>query len=526
LALFALLAVVHTWPLVSAPARLSRNDNADAILNEWIVGWISHQAVRHPTRIFDANIFYPDQDTLTYSEPLLVPAALAAPLSWSGASPVLVYNLLVLTGLTLTGWAGYLLLSRWTEDTAAGVIGGVLIAFNAHTLTRLPQLQALHVEFVPLALLAFDVILSDTRSRLRWAVWLGLCVALQALTSYYTLVFTATALFAGWIVRVEDWRGWQRARTVRHGLVAALVALAIIVPALAPYRRLGEVRPLAEVALYSATWKSYLMTPARAHYAAWSGRFFAGDTALFPGVTSVVLATLAILSGTAIRDRRARMASAIAIAGLALSFGPALPGYAVLYRAFWPLQGIRNAARFGYLAIVGLAILAAFGTAWLRRRISPAAGWLAIGALFACANLDAFAAPLELIDAEVVSPVHATLLDTNAVVVEFPFYPPDRMFRQAPYLLHSMQHWRPMLNGYSGVTPRSYIEHSRELAAFPDDRSIAALRRIGVTHVFVHDRAFRDWTDNATADAVQQTPHLKRIANDNDVTLYEIAQRP
>src|SRR5439155_22848227 len=35
LALFAGLAVLHTWPLATAPASLSRNNNDDTILNEW-----------------------------------------------------------------------------------------------------------------------------------------------------------------------------------------------------------------------------------------------------------------------------------------------------------------------------------------------------------------------------------------------------------------------------------------------------------------------------------------------------------
>ena len=35
-ALFVLLAIVHTWPLATRPGVLSRNDNGDAQLNEWI----------------------------------------------------------------------------------------------------------------------------------------------------------------------------------------------------------------------------------------------------------------------------------------------------------------------------------------------------------------------------------------------------------------------------------------------------------------------------------------------------------
>lgn len=157
--LFAALSIVHTWPLASAPARLSRNDNADTILNEWAVAWVAHQAHRDPIHLFDANIFYPERRTLAFSEPLIVPAAMGAPALWLGASPVLVYNLLLLAGFTLTGWSGWLLVRRWTGDDAAGVLGGTLLAFNAHTMGRLPHLQAIHAEFLPLSLLALDALL-------------------------------------------------------------------------------------------------------------------------------------------------------------------------------------------------------------------------------------------------------------------------------------------------------------------------------------------------------------------------------
>lgn len=517
-----MLAVVHTWPLATAPARLSRNDNADTLLNEWIVAWIAHQAVHSPIRVYDGNIFYPDRATLTYSEPLLVPAALGMPLAWSGASPVLVYNVLVIAGFTLTAWSAWLLLTRWTGDSIAGACGGILIAFNAHTLTRLPQLQGLHVEFLPLALLAFDRVLTGRVRAVTGGAALGITVFLQALTSFYGLIFTVTALAAGWLVRVEDWPRRHRLRSTLLVLTTATAAVVAVAIVLAPYLRLKAVRPLGEVALYAAGWNSYLMTPARLHYPAWSHRFFAGDTALFPGFVAMAFAAVALLTGSAFRDRRARMGAGIAIAGFALSFGPFLPGYSVLYALFWPLQGIRNAARFGYLVIVGLAIVAAFGVAEVRRRSGRGSARLFAVALLAAANLDALAAPLELVEAEPVSPIHQMLRNTEAVVAEFPFYPPTRMSRQAPYLLHSTQHWRPMVNGYSGVAPESYIQRSRELAGFPDDTALDALRRIGVTHVFVHDRALREWTNNETADAVARSPGLRRLAADVDVALYEI----
>ena len=94
LAVFVVLAVLHTWPLVLAPDTLSRNDTADTVLHEWTLAWLAHQIVHDPLHLFDANIFYPDRLTLAYSDHLFIPGIFVAPLIWAGLSPVLAYNLL------------------------------------------------------------------------------------------------------------------------------------------------------------------------------------------------------------------------------------------------------------------------------------------------------------------------------------------------------------------------------------------------------------------------------------------------
>ena len=101
LALFVLLAIAHTWPLATNPGGLSRNDTHDTVHHEWILAWDAHQLATDPLHLFDANIFYPERDTLAYSDHLLPQAVMAAPLLWGGASPVLAYNLLLIAGLAL-----------------------------------------------------------------------------------------------------------------------------------------------------------------------------------------------------------------------------------------------------------------------------------------------------------------------------------------------------------------------------------------------------------------------------------------
>ena len=59
LALFAVLAVAHTWPLALAPATTGRVDHADTLLNAWILAWVPHALATQPLHLFDANIFFP-----------------------------------------------------------------------------------------------------------------------------------------------------------------------------------------------------------------------------------------------------------------------------------------------------------------------------------------------------------------------------------------------------------------------------------------------------------------------------------
>src|SRR5262249_15938468 len=141
-ACFILLAVVHTWPLGTSPGRVARNDTADTVHHEWILAWDAHQLAQDPRHLFDANIFYPEPDTLAYSDHLIVQAVIAAPLFWLGASPGLAYNLLLIAGLVLTGWATSLVVTQWTGHPAAGLLRGSLVAFYAVEPPPVPDIHA------------------------------------------------------------------------------------------------------------------------------------------------------------------------------------------------------------------------------------------------------------------------------------------------------------------------------------------------------------------------------------------------
>ena len=163
LAAFVGLTVVHTWPLATGLATLARHDNADTLLNEWIIAWVGHALRTNPLGLFDANIYYPERDTLAFSEHLFLQGTMVAPLAWLGAPLPLLHNIVQLSGFVLTGWVTALVVARWTDDWYAGVLAGSVAAFNTHFMSRMPQVQTMHVEFLPLALAALDRVLAQPR---------------------------------------------------------------------------------------------------------------------------------------------------------------------------------------------------------------------------------------------------------------------------------------------------------------------------------------------------------------------------
>ena len=512
---FACLAVVHTWPLASEPGVLSRNDNGDAQLNEWIVAWVAHQLPRDPAHLFQANIFYPAKDVLAFSEPLIVPALIAAPALWLGASPVLAINLLMLIGFTLTGLSAYAVAWAWTRDRLAGLAAGSLFAFNAHTLTRLAHVQAVHAYGLPLALLLTDRLIHAPR--LATALGLGACMAMMAYTSGYFAVFATVMIAVVVLVGLKRWLH-RAARVMGMLAIAAVTATALTLPLLLPYRRVATeqhmVRPIAEVALYSATVSGYLAAPGRVHIATWSAGAFARPVdAFFPGVVAIILSAIALwyavrgVVGPGSSDPRRHgfagpgssdpghvvMLIAVGTIGFLLSLGLQTPLYGWLYAVFPPMQGIRAAARFGNLFLLAVSLLAAIGLANLRKatRYRRPIELCAIAAVV-LVNVEALRAPFGYRRWDGIPKIYEVLAREPGPVVlaEMPFYPTRTVFENAEYVVNSTAHWRPLMNGYSGYTPPTYVEAAAVMSQFPEPQAFAPMIATGVTHVTVHPKRF------------------------------------
>src|SRR5713226_9588969 len=186
LLLFTFLTGVMTYPQVLHMMD-GVHDDGDPLMVTWVLAWVAHQLPRAPAHLFDANIFYPERNALAFSETLIVPGVIVAPLHWLGVGSILIHNLVFLSGFAISGVGVALLVRRLTGNAGAAILAGIVFAFPPYRIDHYAHLQLQQTQFIPLALWAFHRLL-DT-GRLRDGVLLGVFVTGQLLSCMYYGLF-------------------------------------------------------------------------------------------------------------------------------------------------------------------------------------------------------------------------------------------------------------------------------------------------------------------------------------------------
>src|SRR3954471_6175648 len=190
-ALFAALTAVMTWPQAINLATKA-TDHQDVYFNMWRFGWTAHALATAPSRILDANIFYPERRALTFSDAMPVESAVAAPMLWAGIRPVLAHNLMLLAGIVLSGSGIFVLARRLTGSIGAGVTAGVVFAFAPYRFEHYMHMELQWTVWTPWAFWALDRMFKDGRRR--DGALVGVFIALQFMSSIYYGAFVATLL--------------------------------------------------------------------------------------------------------------------------------------------------------------------------------------------------------------------------------------------------------------------------------------------------------------------------------------------
>lgn len=490
------MAVFVSWPQA---ANLSTQvaSHFDPYFSMWRLTWIAHALSNEPANLFNGNIFHPVPRTLAMSDATLMQGVIAAPMLWSDVSPVLVYNLLLYTGMVGSGLAMFFLARSLTGATGPALVAAVIFSVAPYRIEHFMHLELQWAMWIPLTFWAVHQ--AAERESWRFGVLVGVFLWLQMLAAVYYGVFLAMVLIA-FVPIVLLAKAPDNPVRVLAGLAGgAVLAGALTLPYARTYQRnavtLGD-RDMTEIARYSAIPLSYLSSPQVNWLWGWTSEWASDELYLFPGAVAIVLALAAFLYT---RRRLVVIYTLLFLVCFELSLGTNGIVYPFLLEHVGALNGLRSTSRFGVISLCAVGMLSAFGLHAIQQRF--AAGSVGRGAIPVAAALGLMTfdyrndsmywvnvAP----DAPESRNVYATLRTLGpGVVLELPQPELHALPGYDPwYEYWSRQHWYPLVNGYSGYYPHEYVETLVRMRNFPDDASLEHLRNLNVRYIIVHRRHY------------------------------------
>jgi len=496
LAVFTILSILMTWPLV---ANLERSVAApgDSYINAWILHWDYKATITDPLSLFEAPIFHPMNNALALSEHEYGIALFCFPLYAAGLSVITVYNIAMLAGFALSGYAMYLLCRTVTGSVMAAAVGAIFFTFNPWRLSQISHLQHVWAAWLPLMLLTFILYARDPR--LRNAVLFGAAFLMNGLTNMHWFIFgtTATVITAGlapiWYPALRRLRAWTAIAVATMG--AGLVLLPFLLPYRAVSERYGLRRGFEETLSYSALPADWFVSGFQNRLYGFQSSSEAPDLErwLFPGVLILALSAIGLMfhqtgaAGTRQRPVALWLAGIWLALGVLGSLGLNFPLHRFLFEQIEVFRSIRVPARWAVIAYVGLAILGSMGAATIQGFAKRSLGQFVGVGIATLMLLELRGAPIRWYFAPIETPqVYQWLARTeiSGAALELPI---DHLGSEYEYLLRATAHGRKLVNGASGFAPQHFLDVVSQVRRQPiPDSLLAYLERIGCSVIVVH----------------------------------------
>lgn len=534
---FILLAMVFTRPLLTQGRDHAYKNPYDPTFQAWTLAWDARAITQNPFNLFNANIFFPNPDTLAYSDHQFVTAVMALPLLGITGNPMQTANYMLIFNFFLCEVGAYLLVVHLTRSRTAGVVAGIAFAFAPARLAHMGHLQLSAAAFIPLCLLFLHRYSEEGKPV--DAVLCGLFFVLEALSTWYYAMILAFAILVFLVVRLVM---KPRAFTLRWTLSLVVVlafAGAIILPFAMPYLRVqgGQKRferKMGEVDLFSADVTDFAVAPAENKL--W-GKTAAGlregtnkrggqtERSLFPGLVPLILgaagAAYLFAKGKGAARFDVRYYVTLIAASFVMCLGSSLfifghrldlpMPYELFYHLFPGFKVMRVPPRFVVLIALSLAVLSGFAVrgilSWLSKRKGKAVlSALATVLILALLLTDLMSAGLPMFEVppkEEFPAVYTWLKNQPGPTptVELPLadynqrtyaaglqYEETWAPREAWYTYFSTLHWKRIFNGYSGFIPDSYYKGVKATSDFPSQGAVDFFKKEGVEFVIVHGK--------------------------------------
>jgi hypothetical protein len=544
---FVACALFMLWPL-PLHATTAVQDLGDPLYEIWTMRWAQHQLVNDPLRIWDGNTGYPFADSLLFSEPRLSTSIIAWPIQLISGNDVLAYNVMLIGSYALVGIGMAFLIWEITGVAGAGFVAGFAAAFVPYRFGHLSHLNLLSYGWTPLALWAI-VRYFRRRSPID-ALLAAIFLTIQVLAS--DTIALMTGFLAGTMILMLLWPERRRLSPKLLAGVALILGLPLLaeIPIALARVRVDRIydfhRDLATVQQMSATLQTYISVNPGNHFW-WSTLPHAYPNPLFPGLIATVGAIAALLLVRRCWSRWVVYFAAVAVVGFTLSLGPLtsiggnsfhLPYY-YFYQYVPGFNAMRDAARFGMLALLGIEMLAGLGFAAAWKTLKPRlpTNWTPIAAPLLVVLL-LIGAAAELRNTTGVATVprdEQTLAAYNWLASQptGPVFelPANGLFTDVLWttqqIYYSTRYWDPIIAAYTSFIPQrdaqmlAAINGGTKNTSLVTPANIGYLQDLGVRYIIVHHWPDYDWQLALTEAA--KLPELTRVGDLGNTTVYTVA---
>jgi len=294
-AVYVLLTVALTWPLLIHPGSLVPNDLGDPLLNTWILAWNARTAPLTASW-WNGPQFYPIAGTLAFSEHLLGLSIFATPIILLTGDPLVAYNVVFFVSFVLSAVAAYLLAYTISRRHDCAFLAGLAFGFAPYRMAQFAHVQVLSAYWMPVALAALHKYVEERR--VRWAALFAAAWLMQALACGYYLFYLSVlvGLWLPWFLK-----GPHRLRALGTLAAAWTSAGILLIPILAGYWRFqhayGLRRGLDEITTFSADVGSLLKAPDNLLVWGWLSAVKHPEADIFPGLTITVLVITGLVLG-------------------------------------------------------------------------------------------------------------------------------------------------------------------------------------------------------------------------------------
>ncbi len=256
--LFFVVTVSFLWPMATNLSTYS--EGGDHMFNAWTLARNHHCLLLQDCSSYsDGNIFFPNKDSMLYSETQLSAGLLTLPLHFVNDNPLFSVNVWYVLSAFFSGFFMYLLAHYLSGGRKIfSILAGLVFEFAPNKISSMSHLQNLSIFYVPLIILM--LLKFKATGEKKYLAGFGIASLLLFFASWYQMVFglVIVVLFIGYTMLNSEHR--------RRGLLllaTTLFALACTLPLALEYSRFSKSKnanfSIASQVEFSASVNDYVL---------------------------------------------------------------------------------------------------------------------------------------------------------------------------------------------------------------------------------------------------------------------------